>query len=214
MKLWRLAGMLTLPLSLSLSLAAAAGFEETFAGGELGEAWSCDYRVKCAGVALAPPLPGRIQILGLEQARPGAVAYLDRCSESISGDFQLVAELEFEPDASAATGAYRFQLLSGNGEKLIEGALERTSRAGAVLATGHPGHSGQTQSRSALPLSASASAGNLVITRRQGHYVIRFRDQVVYTDEGDTAPAVSFRLVVSGAAGKLTLKRLRLGALE
>lgn len=210
MKIWRLAGM----LALALSLAATAGFEETFARGELNEEWSCNYRVKCAGVALAPPVPGRMQILGLEQAQPGAVAYLDRGSENVNGDFQLLAELEFEPAAGAAAGAYRLQLLTGNGEKLIEAALERNSRDGAVQVTGHPGHSGQTVSRSALSLAAAPTAGNLEITRKQGHYFVRFQDVVVYTDEGDTAPAASFRLVVSGAAGKLTVKRLRLAALE
>jgi len=199
-------------LPLALNLAAAPGFVETFAGPELGPDWSCNYKVKCSGIARERPFKDGLTITGLENARPGAEAYLDRDANYVAGNFRLVAELDFKAAELGQAGAFRFQLLTENGEKLIEGAIEREASEGMLRIGGNPGHSGKTVARTPLVLSAPATSGTLLLIRKNGHYEVRFNDRAVYTDHGDTAPAASFRLAVSGGVGTLTLKRLTLTA--
>ena len=206
MKVWLVAAM----LPLAWGLAAAPGFVETFAGPELGGDWSLDYKVKCSGIAWERPIKDSLTITGLENARPGAEAYLDRDANYAAGNFRLIAELDFQSAAAGQPGAFRFQLLTENGEKLIEGAIEREAPGGPLRIGGNPGHSGRTVARTPLVLSAPATSGTLSIVRENGHYEVRFNDRAVYTDHGDTAPAASFRLAISGGLGTLVLKRLTL----
>lgn len=208
MKVWLFAAM----LPLAWGLAAAPGFDETFPGPELGGDWSLDYKVKCSGIAWERPIKGSLTITGLENARPGAEAYLDRDANYAAGNFRLTAALDFKSAEAGQPGAFRFQLLTENGEKLIEGAIEREALGGPLRIGGNPGHSGKTMARTPQVLNAPAISGVLVIVRKSGQYEVRFNDRAVYTDHGDTAPAASFRLAVSGGVGTLTLKRLTLTA--
>lgn len=183
----------------------AGGFVEKFAGDNLSpQDWMVTYAVRCGGIDYRRPLRGRLVIDGLKKAKSqDAVAFLDRDANFTAGDFRLTAELAAVP---AGTGAWRFQLLTENGEALLGAALN--SDGGKLTVSGICGHSCRTLKDT--PVAGAEPRGVLEIVRKKGLYQVLFQGKSVYEGDGDTAAAASFRLQVAGAPGVLTLTELSL----
>jgi len=197
----------SLLLVLAACGASAGEFVEKFAGKNLSpQDWMVTYAAQCAGVDYRKPLQGKLVIDGLKKIRgQEAVAFLDRDANFTAGDFRLTVRLEAAP-APTGAGAWRFQLLTENGELLLGAALK--SDGGRITVAGECGHSCKTLKD--RPIPGGALRGVLEIVRKKGLYQVLFQGKSVYEGDGDTAAAASFRLQVSGAPGVLTLTELSL----
>ena len=184
----------------------AGEFIETFSGNDLSpENWMETWKVRCAGVDYSRPLNGKLAVLGLKKVSgKNPAAYLDRDADFTAGDFRLSAKLELRPYRDA--GEYSFQLLTENGELLIGAKLE--SKDGKVMVSGMCGHSCTTVKETAFQLNNPG--GTLEIVREKSIYTVLFNGKPAYCGNGDTAPAASFRLQVTGKPGILTLSELTL----